>query len=708
MGGKILLAEDDGNLRETLAEALRAEGYEVLAVANGQAAMDALDNPDAVQFIILDCLLPKVNGFDVAKFVRGRGLDTPILFMSGVFKSQDQQRDAKEKYGSKAYMTKPFDNKRLIDAIKPFLSGGASGGASAVAADPLPADGTLLESPVLYLLWRAARELHTGVLEIFGERERARVFVLKGRAVMAQHSDPNLNIGIELVRDGVIDADSYKQACELALSRNMGLYDVIKGEGWASDGQVKAGYKALIPKVIERVVALSGRFRWVQTDAFTNIVPGATAPIIESLLAGLRKATERDLDPHVGPRRPLRLAPGDAWGDVVGKLTEACGADSLARAINGRATIAQMIEAAPSPGERAARYRQVYLLMSTMAVRASLEAIPMTGPAPQPNPPSPPSPPTAGGTGSHAPVSLDPPAPAPSRAPPSGGPGATSTMHSAPRTSGGMAGGGGKAVVARPAIDDADDSGVVFTPAEDEARARIAAKFEEIVGKDHFAILGVKRGTDAAAVKKAYFQLAREFHTDTFAGMNLGQAQKKLDHVFQTIQTAHATLTDAGKRGEYDAKLSFEDQGASTDVAAIMQAEADMHRAKLLVERGELGSALKILEKVVVIMPKNDEVLGYQKYCNWYQTKSPTTANETCKQLEVHFKAQPGALTLKEFQGWIYMEIGDLKASRFAFKKVLELDPKHPGATRGSRQLQRKMEDEEKKGSSGLSKFLKR
>ncbi len=692
MGGKILLAEDDGNLRETLSEALRAEGYEVIAVANGQAAMDALDNPDAAQVILLDCLLPKVNGFDVAKFVRSRGLETPILFMSGVFKSQEQQRDAKEKYGSKAYLTKPFDNKRLIDAIKPFLYGGASSGAAAAAADPLPAEGTLLESPVMYLLWRAARELHTGVLEIFGERDRARVFVLKGRAVMGQHSDPNLNIGIELVRDGVIDAEAYKQACELALQRNMGLYDIVKGEGWATDPQVKAGYKVLIPKVIERVVAMSGRFRWVQTDAFMSIVPGATAPIIEPLLSGLRKATERELDPHVGPRRPLRLAPGDAWGDVVGKLAEACGADSLARAINGRATIAQMIEAAPSPGERAARYRQVYLLMSTMAVRASLEPIPMSGPAAQPQP-STPSAPAA---------SLDPPEP--QRPQPSATPGGASTMHSAPRTSGG---GGGKAVASRP-IDDGDDSGTVFTPEEEEARERIAAKFEEIVGKDHYGILGIKRGTDAAGAKKAYFQLAREFHTDTFAGMNLGQAQKKLDHVFQTIQTAHATLTDVGKRGEYEARLSFEEQGASTDVAAIMQAEADLHRAKLLVDRGELGSALKILEKVVVIMPKNDEVLGYQKYCNWYQTKSASNANDVCKQLEVHFKAQPGALSLKEFQGWIFMEIGDLKASRFAFKKVLELDPKHPGATRGSRQLQRKMEDEEKKGSSGLSKFLKR
>ena len=266
----------------------------------------------------------------------------------------------------------------------------------------------------------------------------------------------------------------------------------------------------------------------------------------------------------------------------------------------------------------------------------------------------------------------------------------------------------GKAAMARPHIDESADEGVMFTPEEEDARRRIAEKFEDIVGKEFFVILGVKRGTDAAGIKKAYFALAKEFHTDAFAGLNLGTAQKKLDHVFQTIQTAHATLTDTGKRGEYEARLSFEETGGSTDVAAILQAETDLHKAKLLVDRGELGSALKVLEKVVAVMPKNDEVLGYQRYCLWYQTKNPSNAQETVKALEVHWKAAPGALTLKEFQGWIWMEVGELKAARMAFKKVLELDPKHPGATRGNRQLQRKTEEEEKKSSSGLSKFLKR
>ncbi len=685
MAAKILLAEDDGNLRDTLAETLRAEGYEVNAVPNGQAAMDALDQPDAAQVIILDCLLPKVQGFDVAKFVRGRGLDTPIIFISGVFKSPDQQKDARDNYGAKAYLTKPFDAQRLIDAVRPLIFAGAP----PADQQPLPAEGSLVENPALYLLWRAAREMHTGVLELFGDTpgERARVFVYKGRAVLAQHSDPQINVGVELVRAGVIDADSYRQAVELAVQRSIGLYDVLKGEGWMSDHDAKSAYKALIPRVLEKVVAFNGRFRWVATDGFTNLVPSAACPIIEPLLAGLRRTGERELDAHVSPRRPLRLAPGDAWSEVAPRLIEGCGSDSLTRAINGRATIAMMLEAAGNPSERAARFRQIYLLMSTMAVRASLEVIPMATAA------------STGNTGSQAPVSLDPaPArPARPRAPAS----QTHPPPSTPRTAPGMRGAG------RPVIDESADQGAAFSPEENEARGRIAAKFEDLEGKDYFTMLGINRGADVGAVKKAYFALAKEFHTDAFAGLNLGTAQKKLDHIFQTIQTAYATLSDEKKRGEYEAKMQFDEQGASSDLELIFQAENDMNRARQLVDRGELAGALSLLDKVVPVMPKNDEVLGYQKYCHWFlHSKAAGAGQLIIRELEGHYKAQPGALALKEFQGWIALEIGDNRTANIAFKKVLEIDPRHMGATKGMRALQRKIEADKK--PTGFGKFLKR
>lgn len=720
MVAKILLAEDDVALRETLAEALRAEGAEVIGVGNGLQAHEAWDAAaeDPPRLVILDALMPKMTGFDCAKLLRQKSPDVPIIFLSGVYKSQAQQEDAREKYGSVAYLTKPVDTARLAEVVRPYLAG--AGGAAGGGVEPLPADGNLLECPPLYLLWRAGREYQTGILELFSATgERARIFVFKGRCALAQHSDPQLNVGVELVREGVIDADSYKQACELAVQRSTGLLDVLKGEGWVTDAQARAAYKALIPRVLERVVALAGRFRWVATDAFTNVVPASSVPMLDSLLAGLRKASDRELDPHVSPRRPLRLAPGDHWSDFAGRLVEACGSDSLTRAINGRATIAQMLEAASSPGERAARYRQVFLLMSTMAVRASMEPIPMAGPPPAPVAAAQPSPATAApAAAAYVPPATyanpNPPTPAASQSQRMSA-AAVASAAAAPPKAAGPAGGGpmnagsaGGGMPAKPEIDPRADRELLFSDEESAARAKIQGKFDALDGQDFYAVLGVKPDVTPADAKKAYLALAREFHTDAFAGMNLGQGQVMLDHVFQVIQLAHSTIADERKRAEYDAKRSFEAAGASTDVAAILQAEAELHKAHLLVERGELQNAARILQGVVSVMPNNDEALGLQEYCTWWATKSAATAQSVVKRLEEHFQKQPGALILKEFQGRIWTEVGDISKATAAFRKVLEVEPNHPGATRAMRALQRKKEEAEKKASSGLGKFFKR
>src|SRR5262249_27572846 len=154
------------------------------------------------------------------------------------------------------------------------------------------------------------------------------------------------------------------------------------------------------------------------------------------------------------------------------RLPEACGSDSLLRAINGRATIAQMLEAASSPTERAARYRQVYLLMSTMAVRASMEVIPMAARANN----------ASSTTGSQKPVQAEAPLPSPpptqaptraepQRPSPSMGGGASSpspspspSMHSPPPRTSTTSGVPGTArAPVRPVIDENADRGVMFS-----------------------------------------------------------------------------------------------------------------------------------------------------------------------------------------------------------------------------------------------------
>jgi DnaJ-domain-containing protein 1 len=589
-------------------------------------------------------------------------------------------------------LVKPFEARRLVELLKPGAassSAGAGAGARPTASRTIGAPASaageidLLQNPVLFVLWRAARERQSGVLELFaaspaaaarvsgaGEAdggEKARVFLLDGQAVFAQHSAAGLHVGAELVRAGHLRPTIHKRACALAVERSCGLLEVLQRESLADDAAIQQAYQALVPRVLERIVALSGRGRMTSTMSFIGLIPQAPTPVLAPLLAGLRQTGAAALEPHVGPRRALRLAPGEAWTEVVPHLASACGGDSVAHALDGQATVGALLDAAPGAHERAACLRQIYLLMSTQAVRASLEPMAVSQT-----------------------VRASPGAP-------TGWASASPPVTHTPARAGSQA----------PVIDVTLDHGKTFTPEAQEARRRIDARFEAARDADHFAILGVPRTADAATLKKAYLQLAREFHTDTFAGLDIGSAQAKLDHVFQAIQTAHATLSDPAKRGEYEAQLSFKAAGASTDIAAILAAEAELHKVKTLIERSELAGALKLLDKIAQVMPNNDEVLGYKAYCRWWQTRNAAQAAAVAKEIEGHARAAPGALMLRELQGWLLMEAGDLQGAKAAFKRVLDVDRANTGATRGMRQLQKKLEDGEKKGF-GLGKLLKR
>lgn len=706
---KILLAEDDTNLRETIAEALRGPGHEVVAVGNGAAAMEAL-NEGAFDVAILDGLLPKMTGFEVGKHIKANSPRTGIILMSGVFKSGAQQTDQMKATGAKTFLVKPFELPRLLDAVKSFApptaarpapvrgnAGGSSASASAVEREasgpvqsntsvavdhqPIPPEGNLLETPPLYLGWRVQREQHTGILELFGSTERGRIFAYKGRAVFAQHSDPMLHVGIDLLKEGIITPEQFKEAAAQAVVRGKGIYEVLKSDGMATEAELKLAYKFLVPQIIERLAVLSGRYRWTATDAFTAIVPSASATIVDCLLLGVGKAAEKEIEPHITPRRPLRIAPGENWAEVVALLPSMVGSDSLTRAINGRATIAQLLEVSPTPKEKLARLRQVYVLMSTMSVRASLEPIPMPRAAAPAAAPAP-----------QAEYPVYAPSPTPAQAPASSA--SPSAFPSASPTS------------RRP--QPANDAGLSFSPAEQEARQRIAAKAAEIAGKGYWEILGVDQSADGGAIKKAYFASSRDFHPDSFAGLQLGSAQQQLETVFATIQEAYAVLTDPNKRGEYEAKIKLEQGGGSSDIGAIFAAESDFNRIKKLVERGELAGAHKLIGKVVAIMASSEEACGYKLFLDWWTVKNVTTAPQVVKDLGELLKLAPAAHALSEFQGWVQLETGNVQKARSAFKRVLDVEPRNAGAERGLRAANKKQEELDKAGQSGLGKLFNR
>lgn len=117
---KILVVEDEESLLKLESILLTSRGYDVRGVSNGQAALDAIaeEKPD---LILLDIMLPEIDGFEVCRRVKADAAtrDIPVVMLTAKKTRDDMARG--EKAGADWYITKPFKSAMVIDTIQRFL-----------------------------------------------------------------------------------------------------------------------------------------------------------------------------------------------------------------------------------------------------------------------------------------------------------------------------------------------------------------------------------------------------------------------------------------------------------------------------------------------------------------------------------------------------------------------------------------------------------
>jgi DNA-binding response OmpR family regulator len=117
-GKKIVVVEDEAHLAKGLKFNLEREGYRVTLVDNGQSALDLLGKEE-FDLMILDIMLPKVSGLEVARRIRKTNMRFPILMLSA--KSTDEDRELGLQAGADDYLTKPFHLPELLLRVKGIL-----------------------------------------------------------------------------------------------------------------------------------------------------------------------------------------------------------------------------------------------------------------------------------------------------------------------------------------------------------------------------------------------------------------------------------------------------------------------------------------------------------------------------------------------------------------------------------------------------------
>jgi len=120
LGIDVLIAEDEPSILESLDFILRRAGWTISAVADGDAALEAVRRLKP-RVLVLDVMLPKRSGFEVLKQIRA-DLETrtlPVLVLTA--KGQQQDRRIAEDLGADVFVTKPYANADVVDAVRRLL-----------------------------------------------------------------------------------------------------------------------------------------------------------------------------------------------------------------------------------------------------------------------------------------------------------------------------------------------------------------------------------------------------------------------------------------------------------------------------------------------------------------------------------------------------------------------------------------------------------
>jgi len=156
---RILLVEDEPNLRRTLTDLLKSDGYIVESSGDGIEGQElAMKNP--FDIIILDVMLPSRNGFDVCRRLRENGINAPILMLTA--RSELNNKVQGFKAGSDDYLTKPFETPELEARIEALLRR---------ASRAVPAELKSYEFNGIQVDFVKSRITRNGKTTVLGERE---------------------------------------------------------------------------------------------------------------------------------------------------------------------------------------------------------------------------------------------------------------------------------------------------------------------------------------------------------------------------------------------------------------------------------------------------------------------------------------------------------------------------------------------------------
>lgn len=208
------------------------------------------------------------------------------------------------------------------------------------------------------------------------------------------------------------------------------------------------------------------------------------------------------------------------------------------------------------------------------------------------------------------------------------------------------------------------------------AVAEIDAGYEQLQTQSLYEALGVPKNASVEVVRKAYLEAAKRWHSDRFAGMQLGDAAAKAEEIFRRIGEAQRILVDPEQRKAYDFVLERQAQGLPTDPAVILEAEGLFKKAQGLVRRGQGAQALPMLERAVELNKGEPEFWIYLGF-SLYSAKGTGAREQAERHIKHGLEMRDKMDVAYEFLGRIARVENRFEEAKKHFKKALDINPKN-------------------------------
>ena len=116
---KILVVEDEFPIRSFISLNLKKEGFKVLEAEDGMKALDVFRANKDIKIVLLDVMMPKLNGFEVLKIIRKERPETGVIMLTA--RTSDQDKVMGLEYGADDYISKPFSPTVLVARLKSLV-----------------------------------------------------------------------------------------------------------------------------------------------------------------------------------------------------------------------------------------------------------------------------------------------------------------------------------------------------------------------------------------------------------------------------------------------------------------------------------------------------------------------------------------------------------------------------------------------------------